>query len=247
MTVADVLRQYRVATNAGGAALDKAHYRSVAPGLWRRIRGWEPASRDARCLDLACGIGELLFTLREHGFARLVGVDLCEESVELARRFSGARVEHGEVLAFLEAQPEASFDLVTAFNILEHLPKASLPRVFSELRRVVAPGGSVVAMVPNALSPFGASTRYWDITHEVAFTPASVLQLARVSGWGEAVEFRECAPVPHGVVSGVRWAIWQGLRAGIAAWFLVETGSRRGPVYTADMMFRMRRAHSSAP
>jgi len=237
--IAGVIEQYRTATNVGGGAVDAAYYEAAAPALWRRLGPWAPARRSARCLDLACGNGELLFALERHGYQQLQGVDLCLESVELARRFTRAGVEHADVMSHLAAQPDASFDLVTALNIFEHLPKAELPGLFTELRRVVAPGGSVVAMVPNALSPFGASTRYWDITHELAFTPASVHQLARLSGWGERVEFRECGPMPHGLKSSVRWALWQGLRAGVAAWFLIEAGSTRGPVYTADMMFRL--------
>jgi hypothetical protein len=97
-------------------------------------------------------------------------------------------------------------------------------------------------MVPNAMSPFGASTRYWDITHQIAFTPSSVRQLARMAGFGEhEVDFRECGPMPHGVKSAVRYLAWQGLRGAIAAWFLVENGGTRGGIYTMDMLFRLRK------
>ena len=147
------------------------------------------------------------------------------------------------MIEYLRNAETASFDFVSAFNLREHLPTDILPTFLEELHRVLAPGGAFVAMVPNALSPFGASTRYWDITHVTAFTPASVAQLAKISGWPDgSADFRECGPVPYGVKSSTRWLAWQGLRGAISAWFLIEKGSKRGStVYSMDMMFRLSR------
>jgi len=44
-----------------------------AQGLARRLGSWTPKDRNARCLDLACGTGELLYTLELQGFRNLVG------------------------------------------------------------------------------------------------------------------------------------------------------------------------------
>ena len=136
-------------------------------------------------------------------------------------------------------RPE-SFDFISAFNFLEHLPKDTLRDVLIETRRVLRPGGTLVAMVPNAISPFSGITRYWDITHEWAFTPNNFRQLAALTGWDPTVEFRECGPVPHGLVSGIRYLIWQAIRLGIAGWMLVELADRKGGVYTMDMLVRLR-------
>src|SRR5262249_29695451 len=124
----------------------------------------------------------------------------------------------------------------------EHLSRDALLTVLREIRRVLRPGGSLVAMVPNAVSPFGGLTRHWDITHEWAFTPNNFRQLAPLCGFDVAVECRECGPVPHGLVSLARYGLWQGIRAALALWFLIEVGSLKDGVYTMDMLVRMRPA-----
>ena len=104
---------------------------------------------------------------------------------------------------------------------------------------MLKPGGTLVVMVPNATSPFGGMTRYWDFTHEIAFTPSSVRQLARLVGFKSDVEFRECGPIPHGLISGVRYLLWQAFRLGIWFRLMVELASSKGGIYTADMMFKL--------
>jgi SAM-dependent methyltransferase len=131
-------------------------------------------------------------------------------------------------------------DFVTALNFFEHLSKDILLTVLHEIRRVLRPGGMLVAMVPNAISPFGGLTRYWDITHEWACVPNNFRQLAALTGFDSNVEFRECGPVVHGVYSAIRYLLWQVIRAGIAAWFLIEVAHPKGGVYTMDMLVQLR-------
>jgi SAM-dependent methyltransferase len=141
-------------------------------------------------------------------------------------------------VAHLRGLPDASVDRIYALNLLEHLDKDTLVALLEQASRCLAPGGALTAMVPNAISTFGTMTRYWDITHQLSFTPASVQQLMRLAGFAGAA-FREWGPQPHGVVSSLRWLLWQGFRAATAFRLMVETGSAKGGVYTADMVFRL--------
>jgi len=210
--------------------------------LRRRLADWLPAGASGPCIDLGCGSGELLRLLESEGIRGGIGVDLSAEALAAARTAApSCEFICADAIEFLSSRPDASAPGLFALNFIEHLPKPSTPHFFREAHRVLKAGGHLVAIVPNALSPFGASTRYWDFTHEQAFTPASIRQVARMGGFGGEPEFRECGPVPHGALSVIRWLGWQGLRALTQAWFLVETGSRRGPVYTMDMLVRFTR------
>jgi SAM-dependent methyltransferase len=237
-----VTRDYYETTARRGHTPTRSHYDDAAAGLGRRLRGWLPSDPQVACLDLACGCGELLYVLEQLGYAKTSGVDLCKEELDQARAFVKGSLHHGDVLEHLHSLADASIGFISALNIVEHLPKARLLEFFEEARRVLRPGGTLVAMVPNALSPFGASTRYWDITHEIAFTPNNFRQIAAATGFADEIDFREAGPVPHGIKSGIRYAMWQCLRGGIAAWFLVEVASTRGGIYTMDMLVRLHAA-----
>ena len=213
------------------------------PSYGQRLVRWLPEDRATPCVDLACGCGELLYALQARGYSSLCGVDACREELDEAAHFVKARLVHSDLLSFLRETPDESIGFLTALNVLEHLPKDSLPDVLRQARRVLRPGGTLLAIVPNALSPFASAARYWDISHELAFSPNSVRQLAALVGFSDQVDFDEVGPIPHGVKSVIRWGLWHVLRMGIKGWFLIESGALRGTVFTQDMILRLHRPH----
>ena len=231
--------RYLSTTSSRGGPVDSAHYEAAAIGLRRRLGKWLPAA-NMRVLDLGCGLGELLYLCHTLGCAKMVGVNLCREEIEAARPHVQAQFECMDILEYLGGCQE-TFDCIFALNILEHLDKDALLQVLRLSSEHLAPGGTLVAMVPNAISPFGTVTRYWDFTHEWAFTPNNFRQLAPLAGFSGQVEIRECGPVPHGLISGVRWLLWQGIRLAIFSYFMIEVADSKGGVYTMDMMVRLHR------
>lgn len=234
-----VANNYYRTTASRGHNSSLEYYESCSKGLLRSLRPWLPVDKGARCLDLACGCGEFLYLLEKLGFEQTSGVDLCEDELRHAAGYVKGNLTRADVLNFLRNTKSQSYDFVSALNLLEHLPKEELLAVLIECRRILRPGGTLVAMVPNALSPFGTVTRYWDISHEWAFTPNNFEQLAALAGFDSHIDIRECGPRVHGLISGLRYLLWQMLRAGIAMWLLIEVGTRRGRAYTMDMLVRL--------
>jgi len=93
-------------------------------------------------LDLGCGRGELLYHVRRSG-ARGVGTDYAPEALAIAGRVSGCPVLRCDAKALPFAP--ASFDRVFLVGVLDHLHPWELERCFSELGRVLRPGGRVLA------------------------------------------------------------------------------------------------------
>jgi SAM-dependent methyltransferase len=121
-------------------------------------------------LDLGCGYGEFLNTVR---CRRRVGVDLNPESVE----FLVPDVEfHQGLLDDLGFVADGSVDVVFSSNVLEHLPnKAVVEHALREVRRVLRPGGSVLLLGPNVRYLPGEYWDFWD--HQVPITDRSLVEL----------------------------------------------------------------------
>lgn len=241
----EITKHYLSTTSIRSCNVGSQHYRISIPGLRRRLGKWLPTP-ETRVLDLGCGLGELLFFCEDIGCKELVGVNLCQEEIDIARRFMNAEFHCADILDYLRST-EMMFDWIGAMNILEHLEKDRVLETLKFARKRLNPGGVFVAMVPNAISPFGNLTRHWDYTHEWAFTPNNFRQLAPLAGFSRKIDFRECGPVPYGFRSVVRYILWQCIRMLIKGYFLVEVADTKGGVYTMDMMVRLQVSSQGAP
>jgi SAM-dependent methyltransferase len=111
--------------------------------------------RTARLLDVGCGTGGAALVLSRHGIA--VGLDQAPDSF----RISKDRPYRHRVVARADGPlplGDASFDVVCALDILEHLDDdAAAAR---ELHRVVRPGGHVIVFVPAFQMLWGYNDDY---------------------------------------------------------------------------------------
>jgi SAM-dependent methyltransferase len=96
----------------------------------------------ARILDAGCGSGRNMVEFARHG--AVTGVELSDTSAALARERGAGEVIEGSVL---EMPFEAgSFELAASLDVIEHLQDDLA--ALRELRRVVAPGGTLLITVP---------------------------------------------------------------------------------------------------
>jgi len=235
-----ITKKYYETTSARGHRRKRIHYEEAARTLRWRLGKWLPLDRNARILDLGCGTGELLFFLEESGYGDLHGVDLCQEELKEAQAFIKAELICDHILNYLH-QTKGAFESVIGLNILEHLSKDEVLEAFEAVSRVLIPGGTFIVMVPNAISPLSNIPRHWDYTHEWAFTPNNFQQLAALSGFESEIELRECGPVPHGLKSIIRFALWKAVKLIIRSYLLIEVADTKGGVYTMDMLVRLRK------
>lgn len=96
-----------------------------------------------RILDLGCGTGEITRRLAElYPQATLVGIDILESNLAVARRDSaafGERIGYEVGDAFALAHADASFDLVVCRHMSQAVP--DFPQVLAQVTRVLGPGG----------------------------------------------------------------------------------------------------------
>lgn len=104
-------------------------------------------AKGAKTMDAASGTGYGCFTLATES-ASVTGIDISEEAVKFARlNFNADNIEFvvGDVLSL--PFEDNSFDLVTAFEILEHVTEPE--KFLLELRRIVKNDGCIIVSTPN--------------------------------------------------------------------------------------------------
>ena len=139
-----------------------------SPGFKSVLRyGEKLRALRGRSLDVGCGVGFVvqLMSTPLFGFDSF-GCDISREAVGRARERlgddSGRRVrliESDGVLPF----DDESFDVVTCFDVLEHLDEADVVRLRDELKRVRRPSGATLVSV--SLRPAGSEDHHGDNLH----------------------------------------------------------------------------------
>jgi len=129
--------------------------RRIIAGFVERVCG-DLGKQRPRILDVGCGTGANLQMLAQFGAAE--GVDVSTDALDFCRARGLADVKPGaaESLPF----PDASFDLVTGLDVVEHLDDdiAGL----REMCRVLRPDGRAVLFVPAFMFLWGVQD---DISH----------------------------------------------------------------------------------
>lgn len=102
-------------------------------------------------LDVGCGTGSLAIAAKQRAGATGIvhGVDASPEMIALARRKAakrGADVVFRTAVAESLPFPDAQFDVVLGTLMLHHLPRAVREQCAREMRRVLRPGGRVLAV-----------------------------------------------------------------------------------------------------
>jgi SAM-dependent methyltransferase len=112
--------------------------------------GAQATGRDARILEVGCGIGDYTRGLAQNTAGRVVSLDVAPGLVAHAETARPGNVRF--LAADVESLPFASgtFDAVVGNAVLHHL---RLDRTVPEMLRVLKPGGRLCFAEPNMLNP----------------------------------------------------------------------------------------------
>lgn len=143
---------------------------------WHLRRAFPEHDLPLNVLEIGFGNGEFMGLCRELGF-KIVGV---ETNVHLMAR---ARAAGFSVASNIdEASGAGPFDLIAAFDVLEHMEGDVLECFFQSAHRMLTADGRLLVRVPNGDSPFGRRHQHGDLTHVTTFGELKFRQLAQAFG-----------------------------------------------------------------
>src|SRR5688500_8916468 len=131
-----------------------------------------------RLLEIGFGNGSLLAWARGRG-AQVGGLEHDAGMCEAGRRagFDVSDASLGEL-----ARSGATYDVIVAFDVLEHWDSAELVANFAAVHALLVEGGVFLARFPNGQSPFGRVYQHGDFSHKSTLSTYKIEYLARRSG-----------------------------------------------------------------
>lgn len=174
-----------LSTPLGHGALSQARLEEMATAVRARLGG---SVTGRRILEIGCGTGGLLRTLREGG-AEVMGCEIGPQAEEAARRY-GIGIVQEPLRPGLFDTP---FDAVISYGCLEHI--ADLAGLFAAIRASLAPGGLTLHSVPNS-GPFFEGGHVGHLAHQHVhyFTDRNLPRLLAAQGFART----EAAPSAAG-------------------------------------------------
>ena len=149
-----------------------------------RLAAIKKLSKGKRLLDVGCATGFFMEAATEEGFD-VRGVEFSTVAISMARPDIRERIVRGDVNALLAKEPE-KFDVVTAFDIIEHVQDPA--NFLKEIREILQPGGVLAISTPDT----GHFLRYlmgskWPMLqpmqHTVLFSRQSIADLLQRCGF----------------------------------------------------------------
>lgn len=133
---------------------------------WPCVQSLLPALKGKSVLDLGCGTGIFTFLLEKAQPGKLVGLDLSEEMLRIARQKAKALGSRAEFILGDAAQcgrlVEEPADLIFSSTTTHYIE--DLPPLFAQIDRCLSPGGScilsVIHPVYSAMYPVERGERF---------------------------------------------------------------------------------------
>jgi 2-polyprenyl-3-methyl-5-hydroxy-6-metoxy-1,4-benzoquinol methylase len=164
------------------------------------IRNILPENKNAPILDIGCGFGQMLLSLRKLGYTNLHGIDLSAEAIDFCQKNKLNVVMVNDISDHVIAEKD-KYELIIMSHVLEHIPKDKVIATVQFIKSaLLKEGGAYLLMVPNAQSNTGVYWMYEDFTHHTLFTAGSAQYVLKAGGFTQ-IQFLD----KDGVESAGTW------------------------------------------
>lgn len=162
----------------------------------REFRDVTGATPSMSVLEIGCGTGLLLRYLEDRGYARIAGIDMDENLLEVLSDLKSTEIHAGDAASVLaEHFAGQRFDRIVMFDVIEHIEMPDLIPLLKTLRDYLTDDGVLLLRVPNIESPWGLRMFFGTFDHVTPLGPGRLRELAMLTGW-HCVSVLPQEPVP---------------------------------------------------
>ena len=175
----------------------EAHFRGSGDDVKQHLEVYDPVimdlqelcgSMDVKGVDLGCGRGEWLELLKEKQVSAQ-GVEINDVFLRSVKN-KNMSVIKADIVEFLKTSEPESFDLVTAFHVIEHIPPDSRMMFLRRILRVLTKGGICILETPNPRNIFvGCGDFYRDPTHISPIFPDTIEFQGKIAGFSQSTSY----------------------------------------------------------
>ena len=163
----------------GERTLIKERQEMYVPFIKEHLQDWSKGT----FVDIGSGRGEWLDILKENGAVDYIGIDLSERQNFISRSY-GHNVLNEDCITYLKSLQDNSINVISGFQIIEHLSRRAFQELFKQCHRVLKKGGMILFETPNPQNvEVGANTFHLDPTHIKPLNPLYVQYIAERNGF----------------------------------------------------------------
>lgn len=109
---------------------------------------------DKKVLDIGCGYGWFELNVLKRGVKEITGMEISDLDLETARKnIHDKRAKFVVAGAIKLPFPDNYFDTVVSWEVIEHIPKGTEPKMFHEVYRVLKKKGAFYLSTPYSSIP----------------------------------------------------------------------------------------------
>jgi SAM-dependent methyltransferase len=180
-----------------------------------------------KVLEIGPGFGEFIAFCNRRGITKPDVVDRDAGVIRyISKSYSvgNAWIADAEDLERID-RDLGQYDRIFLLQVFEHAKKHTHVNVLRLLYRHLTPGGAIIIVVPNGGTPLGIVERYWDITHEVAFSENALQQIVGMADLPEArIEINGFRIPPSDPLNIIRIIVQRLLHFGLKLMMIANGG-----------------------
>jgi len=157
---------------------DKRYY------IWKSyLTDLLPVDKQSAVLEIGCGMGHNLYSLKRLGYNDVIGFDISKECVDFCNRQDLKSVYYQTEDKFINKWVKnKKYSFIVLYDVIEHYKPDGATKILLLLKKILAKDGIIFISVPNAEYPLNSNTLYSDITHHFMYNEFSMGQLLHLSG-----------------------------------------------------------------